>query len=140
MEIKRAYDYARNIGFPQINIDLIAGMIDETEENWKDCVKQAIALEPECNHLSDGNPLQYNHLQRNAGVRQTHCSCCRLARRGGQMKPLICLLRPVILVTSAYTVAKIRLNSYTEMLYGVGRTYAMGTGLSFGHVLVFCSK
>ena len=48
MEIKRAYDYARNIGFPQINIDLIAGMIDETEENWKDCVRQAIELSPEC--------------------------------------------------------------------------------------------
>ena len=47
-EIIRAYQYARNIGFPQINIDLIAGMIDETEENWVKTVKQAIELAPEC--------------------------------------------------------------------------------------------
>ena len=47
-EIIRAYEYARNIGFPQINIDLIAGMIDETEENWFKTVKQAIELAPEC--------------------------------------------------------------------------------------------
>ena len=47
-EIIRSYNYAKEIGFPQINIDLIAGMIDETEENWKECVQQAIRLEPEC--------------------------------------------------------------------------------------------
>src|SRR5689334_5427973 len=28
-EIARAYDYARHVGFPQINIDLIAGMVEE---------------------------------------------------------------------------------------------------------------
>ena len=44
-EIDRAYDYARKIGLPQINIDLIAGMMNETEENWKSCVSQAIALD-----------------------------------------------------------------------------------------------
>ena len=47
-EIHRAYEYARQIGFDQINIDLIAGMLNETEENWRRCVEQAIALEPEC--------------------------------------------------------------------------------------------
>ena len=31
-EIDRAYDSARELGFPQINIDLIAGMVDETED------------------------------------------------------------------------------------------------------------
>ena len=34
-EIARAYGYARELGFPQINIDLIAGMVEETEENWR---------------------------------------------------------------------------------------------------------
>ena len=28
-EIVRAYDCARSVGFPQINIDLIAGMVEE---------------------------------------------------------------------------------------------------------------
>jgi oxygen-independent coproporphyrinogen-3 oxidase len=46
-EIGRAYDYARSIGFSQINIDLIAGMVGETEENWRDNIRQLIALDPE---------------------------------------------------------------------------------------------
>lgn len=46
-EIDRAYQFARSVGFPQINIDLIAGMIGETEENWRDCVSRTIALAPD---------------------------------------------------------------------------------------------
>lgn len=46
-EIGRAYDLARTIGFAQINIDLIAGMVGETEENWKECVRKTIAMSPE---------------------------------------------------------------------------------------------
>lgn len=47
-EIDRAYAHARNIGFPQINIDLIAGMVEETEENWKRSVERALELQPDC--------------------------------------------------------------------------------------------
>ncbi len=47
-EIHRAYGYARKIGFRQINIDLIAGMLNETEENWRRCVEQAVELGAEC--------------------------------------------------------------------------------------------
>lgn len=46
-EIGRAYDYARSIGFPQINIDLIAGMVGETDANWRDNIRQLIDLSPE---------------------------------------------------------------------------------------------
>ncbi|HEY2952629.1 MAG TPA: coproporphyrinogen-III oxidase family protein [Verrucomicrobiae bacterium] len=46
-EIARAYAYAREIGFPQINIDLIAGMVEETEANWRECVRQTIAMSPD---------------------------------------------------------------------------------------------
>jgi oxygen-independent coproporphyrinogen III oxidase len=46
-EIERAYRCARELGFPQINIDLIAGMVEETEENWRDCVAKAIAMDPD---------------------------------------------------------------------------------------------
>jgi oxygen-independent coproporphyrinogen-3 oxidase len=46
-EIARAYAYAREIGFPQINIDLIAGMVEETEEKWRETVAQAVALKPD---------------------------------------------------------------------------------------------
>jgi oxygen-independent coproporphyrinogen-3 oxidase len=46
-EIDRAYSLARRIGFPQINIDLIAGMLDETEANWRECVRKTIDMSPE---------------------------------------------------------------------------------------------
>src|SRR5439155_16908988 len=46
-EINRAYEYARKLDFPQINIDLIAGMVEETEEKWKDTVAKALAMQPD---------------------------------------------------------------------------------------------
>ena len=46
-EIWRAYEYAKELGFPQINIDLIAGMVEETEENWSDCVRKTLQLAPD---------------------------------------------------------------------------------------------
>ena len=46
-EIMRAYSYARSLNFPQINIDLIAGMVEETEENWRDCVQRTLELQPD---------------------------------------------------------------------------------------------
>lgn len=46
-EIDRSYQFARSIGFPQINIDLIAGMIGETGENWRKCVRKTVALAPD---------------------------------------------------------------------------------------------
>ncbi|MBI3831201.1 MAG: coproporphyrinogen III oxidase family protein [Planctomycetes bacterium] len=46
-EIWRAYEYARSLDFAQINIDLIAGMVEETEPNWRECVKKTIGLAPD---------------------------------------------------------------------------------------------
>ncbi len=46
-EIRRAYHFARELDFPQINIDLIAGMVEETEANWRDCVRQTLELAPD---------------------------------------------------------------------------------------------
>lgn len=46
-EIYRAYNYARSIGFPQINIDLISGMVEETTENWRENVRKTIELLPD---------------------------------------------------------------------------------------------
>jgi len=46
-EIFRAYEYAREVGYPQINIDLIAGMVGETDENWRECIDKTLDLAPE---------------------------------------------------------------------------------------------
>ena len=46
-EIYRAYEWAREVDFPQINIDLIAGMMGETDELWRETVRRAVELEPD---------------------------------------------------------------------------------------------
>ncbi len=46
-EIARSFAYARSIGFPQINIDLIAGMLGETDDKWRESVARTLALEPD---------------------------------------------------------------------------------------------
>lgn len=47
-EIYRAFGWARELGFPQINIDLIAGMVGEDWPNWKQCIAKTIELAPDC--------------------------------------------------------------------------------------------
>ncbi len=46
-EVERAWRDARALGFPQINIDLIAGMLGETDANWRACVQRTLELEPD---------------------------------------------------------------------------------------------
>jgi len=46
-EIHRAFGWAREIGFEQVNIDLIAGMVGESWDNWRLCVKKTLDLAPE---------------------------------------------------------------------------------------------
>ncbi len=46
-EVFKAYATARELGFPQVNIDLIAGMLGETDANWEACVRRTVELEPD---------------------------------------------------------------------------------------------
>jgi len=46
-EIHKVYRMARKLRFPQINVDLIAGMLGETDENWADCVRKTLELSPD---------------------------------------------------------------------------------------------
>jgi oxygen-independent coproporphyrinogen-3 oxidase len=46
-EIMKVFRYARDLDFPQINIDLIAGMMGETDENWRTCIERTLALSPD---------------------------------------------------------------------------------------------
>jgi oxygen-independent coproporphyrinogen-3 oxidase len=46
-EITRVYQEARALDFPQINIDLIAGMLGETDANWADCITRTVDLAPD---------------------------------------------------------------------------------------------
>jgi oxygen-independent coproporphyrinogen-3 oxidase len=46
-EIFRSYEWARQVGFNQINIDLIAGMVGDTDDKWRSAVDQALAMSPD---------------------------------------------------------------------------------------------
>ena len=46
-EIDRAYDFARSVGFPQINIDLIAGMMGDDDEHWQRAIDKTIEMAPD---------------------------------------------------------------------------------------------
>ncbi len=46
-EVYRAWDWIRAAQFPNVNIDLISGMVGETWDNWREMVRKAIELEPE---------------------------------------------------------------------------------------------
>jgi oxygen-independent coproporphyrinogen-3 oxidase len=47
MEIYRAWPWIKAAGFPNVNIDLIAGMVGETDGKWRETVRRALELEPD---------------------------------------------------------------------------------------------
>ena len=47
-EVFRAFQWAKDAGIENINIDLIAGMLEETDENWSDCIERVVELAPDC--------------------------------------------------------------------------------------------
>lgn len=46
-EVYKAYDWIRRCGFPKVNVDLIAGMLGETDENWRHCIDEVRRLDPD---------------------------------------------------------------------------------------------
>ena len=46
-EILRAWDWIKAAEFPSTNVDLIAGMVGETDESWGATVEKTLALEPD---------------------------------------------------------------------------------------------
>ncbi len=46
-EVYRAWEWIAAAGFPNVNIDLIAGMVGETWDNWKENVAKTLEMSPE---------------------------------------------------------------------------------------------
>ena len=46
-EVYKAWDWIKAADFPNVNIDLISGMVGETWDNWKYNISEAIKLSPE---------------------------------------------------------------------------------------------
>lgn len=46
-EVYRSWEWIQAAGFPNVNIDLISGMVGETWDNWKDSVRRTLELAPD---------------------------------------------------------------------------------------------
>ena len=46
-EIHQAWSWIRELGFPNANIDLIAGMVGETWDNWRENIRRTIEMAPD---------------------------------------------------------------------------------------------
>ena len=46
-EVYKSWEWIKKAGFPNVNIDLIAGMVGETWDNWKDSVARTLELAPD---------------------------------------------------------------------------------------------
>ena len=46
-QVLSTFALAREVGFPQINVDLLAGLAGETDAKWSACVADTLALDPD---------------------------------------------------------------------------------------------
>jgi oxygen-independent coproporphyrinogen-3 oxidase len=46
-EIFRAYDFLQSLNFDTVNVDLIAGLLGETDESWRGAVQKVIDMSPD---------------------------------------------------------------------------------------------
>ncbi|RJP31117.1 MAG: coproporphyrinogen III oxidase family protein [Phycisphaerales bacterium] len=136
-EILRAYAWAREVGFPQINVDLIAGMVGETEEKWVETVDKTLALRP------DSLTIYQMEVPHNTDI-------ARQSRESGRATPVAgwatkrrwvdyafnVFRQAGYVVSSAYTV--VRPSEHQGFVYRDAiwhGAHMIGTGVaSFGHV------
>jgi oxygen-independent coproporphyrinogen III oxidase len=138
-EIGQAFRYARSLGFPQINIDLIAGMLGETEENWHACVQKTIELEPDSVTIYQME-LPYNTTISKDLLKGTHLFSEPIVnwstKRRWVHQAFEALERVGYHVRSAYTAVKDPSRTkfvYTDRLWQGADMVGLGVA-SFGHV------
>jgi oxygen-independent coproporphyrinogen-3 oxidase len=138
-EVFRAYDYARSLDFPQINIDLIAGMLGETDENWRRCIEQTLALQPDSITIYQME-LPFNttisgNLLKNTGRFEEKVASWPTKRRWVR-EAFEAFEAAGYHVRSAYTVVKNPASTrfvYTDRLWQGADMVGLGVA-SFGHI------
>jgi oxygen-independent coproporphyrinogen-3 oxidase len=139
-EIYRAFGWARELGFPQINIDLIAGMVGEDWDNWKRCIDKTIELSPDCVTIYQME-LPYNTVfSRELKVLGTDEPALAVAdwptKRAWTRYAFDTLVQAGYEVSSATTVVKSQAKTrfvYREALWRGADMFGTGVA-SFGHV------
>ncbi|MFI5006965.1 MAG: coproporphyrinogen-III oxidase family protein [Solirubrobacterales bacterium] len=138
-EIAVAYGFARSLDFPQINIDLIAGMLGETEENWQRCVEKALQMSPDSITIYQME-LPFNttiskDVLAGSGQFKEHVATWATKRRWVQ-EAFAALERAGYHVGSAYTAVKDPSRTrflYRDRLWQGADLVGLGVA-SFGHV------
>lgn len=138
-EIMKVFAHARELAFPQINIDLIAGMMGETDENWRACIDRTLALSPDSVTIYQME-LPYNttisgNLLKGAGATEAPVADWPQKRRW-VMEAFEALERAGYHVGSAYTAVKDPATTtfvYRDRLWEGADLVGLGVA-SFGHV------
>jgi oxygen-independent coproporphyrinogen-3 oxidase len=138
-EIGRAYAFARSLGFPQINVDLIAGMLGESDENWRRCIARVLELEADSvtiyqMELPFNTTISRDVLQ-HGGQFQQHVASWATKRRWVQ-EAFAELERAGYHVGSAYTAVRDPQRTrfvYRDRLWQGADLLGLGVA-SFGHV------
>ena len=141
-EIFRAYGWARDLSFPQINIDLIAGMVGETWDNWKSVRPQDHRAGARQRHdLPDGAAVQHGLFQGAAQSSAQHEADLGPVADWPTKRAWVDyafdeLVAAGYEVSSAYTVVKDRKRCrfvYRDSLWHGADMFGTGVA-SFGHV------
>jgi oxygen-independent coproporphyrinogen-3 oxidase len=138
-EIGQAYRFARSLDFPQINIDLIAGMLGETDENWRRCIERTLELAPDSvtiyqMELPFNTTIARDILTGSGQFRQPPASWS--AKRRWVQEAFAALERAGYHLGSAYTAVKDPARTrfvYRDRLWQGADLVGLGVA-SFGHV------
>jgi oxygen-independent coproporphyrinogen-3 oxidase len=138
-EIGEAYRHARALDFAQINIDLIAGMLGETDDNWRRCIEKTLELEPDSVTIYQME-LPFNTTISKDLLKGTHVFSEPVVdwptKRRWVQEAFEALERAGYYIRSAYTAVKNPSRTkfvYTDRLWQGADMVGLGVA-SFGHV------
>jgi oxygen-independent coproporphyrinogen III oxidase len=137
-EIDRCYQFVQSIGFPQVNVDLIAGMLGETEANWRECVRKTIELSPDSVTIYQMEIPYNTTIFQNMKVSGTEVAPVAdwQTKRAWQAYSFRELERAGYTITSAYTAVKDPAKSrflYRNLLWTGADMIGLGVA-SFSHI------
>jgi len=138
-EIFRAYEFARTIEFPQINIDLIAGMLGDTNDKWNNAIEQTLTLEPDSVTIYQME-LPFNTTISSDLINETgqftHAVASWATKRRWVDEAFAALERAGYTIGSAYTAVKDPAKTtfvYRDRLWQGADLAGLGVA-SFGHI------
>ncbi len=136
-EIRRSYAWAREVGFDQINVDLIAGMVGDTQPSWQQTVSETLALQPDSVTIYQMELPHNTIIARDAKVAQQAAPVADWATKRAWVDHAFAQFEQAgYVVSSAYTLVKPSENQGFVYRDSVWRGADMiGTGVaSFSHI------